>query len=98
MTEVCPPSTRLSAALLADGWMNFVSSPDPIEKVCQSMIARLLVWSIVTVPVTVVIETDPDAIEPPVGLPDDEWMLRAASPAIIKNLAAILFICPSLHI
>jgi len=49
ITDICPPITRFSAALLAEGCTNFVSSPEAMEKLCQLMMAILLAWLIVTV-------------------------------------------------
>jgi hypothetical protein len=62
------PITRLSVAEAADGWMNFVTSPEPIEKSLQFMIARLDAWVTTTVAgLEAVMVADPAATTPPVG-------------------------------
>ena len=68
MIEVWPPRTRLSVALALEGCTNFVSSPAPMEKLCQLMIALSVAWLTVTTPGAVTMVAAPDVTLPSVGL------------------------------
>ena len=47
MTDTSAPTTRFSATLLAEGWLNMTVLPAPIEKLCQSAAILAVVWLIV---------------------------------------------------
>lgn len=92
MTEVWPPRTRLSAALLALGCRKEVDWPVAMEKVCQLMMARLLACVIVTAlvpcPAT---EAEPAATFAPDGFAQSPLGNKLKTTAT-ANLNAILFI------
>ena len=80
MLEGMPPTTRLRIAAFALGWLNFVSSPAPMEKSCQWIMPRLPVWLMVIPPDPSVIVMPPTVTVPPFGLAWS-WTVKAASPA-----------------
>src|SRR5690349_13901218 len=68
MLEASLPTTRLSAIEEAPGWRKTTELPAPIEKLCQSMMARALDWSITWRPADGwEIVAEPEVTVPPVG-------------------------------
>ncbi len=68
MADGSPPVTRLSTAEAAEGWMNCVSSPEPMEKPCQLMMAFSEPWMMVRVLPSAPMVAEPAITEPRVGL------------------------------
>jgi hypothetical protein len=69
MTEGSAPTTRFNATELAVGWTNCVVWPLSIEKLCQLIAARSVVWLILTVlALGWVIVAAPPTTSPPAGL------------------------------
>src|SRR6185369_1291539 len=68
MDEASPPVTRLSTTDELEGWANCTLAPAPMEKPCQLMMARSLVWVMRCWPgATVAMVAEPAATLPPVG-------------------------------
>lgn len=67
IAEASGPSTRLRATEFLPGWTKTTLSPWPMEKVCQLMATRGVVWLTVRVLPADWTVADPEETDPPVG-------------------------------
>src|SRR2546426_8223842 len=89
-----PERTRLSAMAPADGCINLVTSPRPMEKSCQLIMMRLALWLIVVtgVPLPPMVALPrPPTTEPPTGLAREE-STDAARKMLVVQSTAIFFL------
>ena len=67
MTDTSAPTTRFSATLLAEGWLNVTVLPAPIEKLCQLAAILAVAWLMVMLlPLWLMVALPPTTV-PPVG-------------------------------
>ena len=84
MVETPPPSTRLSAAELLLGWMNWTASPLPMLKLCQLMVTDGVDSVTTILPAALFMAALPADTVPPAGMartlsPKDRIMATASA-------------------
>jgi len=81
------PTTRFNTALLAEGWMNWVSSPAPMEKPCHSMMVAGPVLVMDRALATVLSMLAPPYVtRPPTGFASPASATKQAATATTKAL------------